>query len=1113
MAGDVWRALAAAIDGGDAKAFEKLLLRHGNRLRADFPARFTVPVDIREDHAAFQRYVTVTMAVAQRLGVDLPMVSQSDRLEQALAKADELAERGEHAAALAVVIAVVEADEPLSTPPEVGQALCYGRMGVFACELDRAEDAWLWTTRAQELCHRVKDTDGCLTYFLTLHRIAERSGTPEGALAVAGDALNHLQEHGPIYLLPRWLAIYTGSLRLAEGPEQVREFAATTRRYARELLGDNPDEHSKTLSNLGATLHRIGDDQAARVHYDEAILLRRAAGRPDHTLGVMLGNLGKVLIAVDDPQAEPVLTEALDLLAVGGGEMLDMTRTNLAVLYQRRGDHARADAIYRQVMAEGTPCEVMLRNFAALQRDTGDRVRERMLRDLADGAPATHSGDAADDTHLFSQLVEDAQAEHELGNTERAAELVHRADELAHRMADRSRWRAAVVTIMRAEIEEPVTEDELIVALAEAGGDPGCGQELLRSMRSNVGMWYIRQGRSEEALSHLMWASAGVDPQAATPNELGTLDRIALAHHKLAQYEPAEQMYRLALARRRELLGPSHPSVAQSLFNLGMLELGLGRTNAAAGHLREQFDIEDANLQEVFQASSEEQRLRYARSLRTNLDTFFVETMVYGDFVPAPELVDLLADAVLRRKAIVADALARDRTILMASPDKRVAAIAAELTETRHALQRLTLDGTGDLREDELRDRRRRLEMLLADRLGEGEDAPPLPTWQAVVAALPEDAALIEFYRLPLGEDDGYVSIVLTATAPPQFFMHDAASNLDEAIARWQDVLYSDHPAEPALGAELHRVLVERIAPALGGAHRLLISPDGHLNRLPFAAIPATDGTRLLDTYEIGHLTSGRDLLRHRPPTAPHDPIVLADPDYDLGLDTGTGVRFDPLPDTFVEGEWIARRVGGTFWSGAEATESRLRTVRSPLVLHLATHGFALGAPLRPSRSVPVTGPPPESAPGADPLLCTGLALAGANTWLAGERPPDGAEDGILTAADVYDLDLLGTELVVLSACATGLGEYQPGEGIFGLRRAFEIAGARSVVVSIWDVPSEPTVLLMREFYRTLLRGHSRAAALRAAQQTVRRRYPEPAAWAPFTLYGNPTPVPALSRT
>lgn len=387
MVRDVWGALAAAIDRGDAKTFEKLLRRHGDRLRADFPARFIVPVNLRDDHAALQRYGTVTMAVAQRLGIDPPSISHSGRLKQVLAKADELAGRGEHAAALAAVIAVVEAGDPLSDPPELGQALCYGRMGVFAWELDRTEDAWLWTTRARDLCHRVKDTDGCLTYFRTLHKIAEESGTSQDALAVAGGAVQHIQEHGPAHLLPRWLATYTESLRLAEGSDQVREFAAAAARYARELLSDDPAEHSETLNILGTTLHRIGDNLAARTYYNEAIRLRRAVSRPDHTLGAMLGNLGKVLVAVDEQQAEPVLVEALDLLAANGGELLGMTRTNLAALYQRRGDHARAEAIYRQAMAEGTTTEVMLRNFAALRGDTGDRGRERMLRDLADDAP------------------------------------------------------------------------------------------------------------------------------------------------------------------------------------------------------------------------------------------------------------------------------------------------------------------------------------------------------------------------------------------------------------------------------------------------------------------------------------------------------------------------------------------------------------------------------------------------------------------------------------------------------------------------------------------------------------------------------------------------------
>jgi CHAT domain-containing protein len=122
-----------------------------------------------------------------------------------------------------------------------------------------------------------------------------------------------------------------------------------------------------------------------------------------------------------------------------------------------------------------------------------------------------------------------------------------------------------------------------------------------------------------------------------------------------------------------------------------------------------------------------------------------------------------------------------------------------------------------------------------------------------------------------------------------------------------------------------------------------------------------------------------------------------------------------------------------------------------------------------------------------NPLLRSGLALAGVNTWLRGGSLPAEAEEGLLTAEDVTDLDLLDTELVVLSACQTGLGECQAGEGVFGLRRAFVLAGARTLVMSLWNVPDLATAFLMVRFYDNLLdRGLDRDLALREAQKATR---------------------------
>jgi CHAT domain-containing protein len=244
----------------------------------------------------------------------------------------------------------------------------------------------------------------------------------------------------------------------------------------------------------------------------------------------------------------------------------------------------------------------------------------------------------------------------------------------------------------------------------------------------------------------------------------------------------------------------------------------------------------------------------------------------------------------------------------------------------------------------------------------------------------------------------------------------------------------------------------------------------------------------------------------------------------DLDHDRGT-YHFHRLPGTRSEGERIATRLGVSPWLDATALEGRLKTAcRSPRILHLATHGFFLpdqerdlnregrglgfdfgefaGAPGGLGR---LSGPMMEN-----PMLRSGLALAGANTWFKAGNPPEEAEDGLLTAEDVTGLDLLATELVVLSACETGLGQVHVGEGVFGLRRAFVLAGAKTLVMSLWKVPDEPTRELMEDFYGRLLTGQGRAEALRAAQLAMKAKYPDPYYWGAFICQGDPSPLGAV---
>ncbi|RKH47070.1 CHAT domain-containing protein, partial [Corallococcus llansteffanensis] len=145
----------------------------------------------------------------------------------------------------------------------------------------------------------------------------------------------------------------------------------------------------------------------------------------------------------------------------------------------------------------------------------------------------------------------------------------------------------------------------------------------------------------------------------------------------------------------------------------------------------------------------------------------------------------------------------------------------------------------------------------------------------------------------------------------------------------------------------------------------------------------------------------------------------------------------------------------------------------------------------------------------ADPLLRSGLVLAGASAPVpSGDSAMAVAPDNALvTALELAGLDLWGTQLVVLSACDTGRGDVKLGQGVYGLRRAFLVAGAETVVMSLWKVNDETTSTLMEAYYRQLLAGQGRTAALREAMRELRRTLPHPYYWAPFIAMGREGPL------
>ena len=313
------------------------------------------------------------------------------------------------------------------------------------------------------------------------------------------------------------------------------------------------------------------------------------------------------------------------------------------------------------------------------------------------------------------------------------------------------------------------------------------------------------------------------------------------------------------------------------------------------------------------------------------------------------------------------------------------------------------------------------------------------------------------------------------------------------------------HDAREPLRA-LDELIFAPIRRQIGPTSHFLLSPDAALHLVPFAALVDEEGRYLFDHLLITYVTSGRDLVRAAAQeVARSKPLVVAAPDYEG--------RCTPLPGAKAEAEALQKYFADVdLHIGPDATKQKLTAAQAPIFVHVATHGFfrasRASASSRAARSwrddrdvviAPSLLPTPNDRPNIEDVLDdAGLLFAGTND-----------AEATLTAREIAGIDLRGTQLVVLSACDTGVGDIARSEGVYGLRRALAIAGAEAQVVSLWKVDDNATSQLMDRYYGGLHSGEGRSEALRQAQLTLLRNGPHahPFYWAAFVHIGDERPL------
>ena len=599
-----------------------------------------------------------------------------------------------------------------------------------------------------------------------------------------------------------------------------------------------------------------------------------------------------------------------------------------------------------------------------------------------------------------------------------------------------------------------------------------------------------------------------------------------------------------SLSEDEKALGPEHPDTATSLNNLALLYYAAGVYAKAEPLMERAQRISENNTARFLLTGSETRKRAYIeqRVGDTNVNVSF--SLILSD----PRAKALGLTGVLQYKGRILDAMSDSVARLrqsVALPDR---ALFEQLSEVAQQFSIMTFRGPGNLPPDLYRQRlealaqqQEQLESELSKRSAAFRQAVTPITLEGVQQALPADAVLVEWFRYHSLDAKAkgsarwgaarYVAYVLKHSGDAVAIDIGPAQPIEVLIGELRGALSELKTTYKEVAKELSEAIIAPLLPHLAQNERLLLSPDGALNLVPFGALVNEHGEYLAQRFEITYLTSGRDLLRMAV-TAParSGAVVMADPAYGQSQGTAavidqnikqlarskdldrSGLVFSPLAGTAAEAKALQALLkldGQHVITGAKATEASLKQLHGPRLMHVATHGFFLTDREVKALALKPAGFGSEARPqplGENPLLRSGLALAGANARHSGEN-----DDGILTAAEAAQLDLGGTQLVVLSACDTGVGQVQTGEGVYGLRRALVLAGAQTQVPSLWKVDDAATQELMVDYYGRLLKGEGRSGALRAAQKammaTPERQHPY--YWAAFVPIGNWTPLPA----
>ncbi|WP_370089890.1 CHAT domain-containing protein [Ekhidna sp.] len=596
-------------------------------------------------------------------------------------------------------------------------------------------------------------------------------------------------------------------------------------------------------------------------------------------------------------------------------------------------------------------------------------------------------------------------------------------------------------------------------------------------------------------------------------------------YYKQKNYAEAENYYENAQKQYQRVFNDTHPEYVKVQSKLSKTYFMQARYKDSQDEMEKVLANYKNFIREYFPALSEREKAKFWNTIKGDYE--FYNTLIINRNRSAKYIGELYNNALLT-KALLLNSSIKVRQRIMNSNDEELINMYSKWIDDKELLTAALSMSTQDLAENginpvQLANDVELLEKnisLKSELFSQSADSRQV-VWEDVKGALGENEVAIEMVRFRVF-DHTFTDKVMYAllyvkgdkrSEPKMILLENGEELENKFLKTYRNSI--KYKIGDKFSYDQFWFPIER---EIGIVATIYLSPDGVYNQINLEAIPTPDGKYVLDNSNIILVSNTKDLfmnkIKSKVVSEKQYAMMFGNPEFYVqtepgqplpssGLTRSTAEVVSPLPGTKQEIEELNDLLDRKGWSidkftEAKADEPSIKQVSNPRVFHVATHGFFKETPKASALDQEYN----ETAAYENPLLKTGLLLAGAGDVLNQTQFNYNVDNGILTAYEAMNLNLDQTDLVVLSACETGLGEVQAGEGVYGLQRAFLVAGARTIVMSLFKVSDEATQQLMVKFYRKWIETGNKRQAFIDAKKEIRNEYRDPIYWGPFVMIG-----------